>query len=277
MLIIPVLDMLENGNEASMITSSQESDVLLTILGFGLAANILALVSLVALVKLNKSQSMAMNVLTIALIITDLLGLLTVSLPTLLSYSKGKWLGGVHLCHFQSVMKISCILASGCLSTVIASDRLTAIQNPFFYQKYFTHKQSRASIGYAWVLSLVVSVLPLFGFGGIKRYHTYCTINWFATTNLSRIYTYFFGIFGVMLVAVVVMTNIRIAMTGFSVQLQRRPTDLRSEVSLERRIPNSRKQSCTSTNMKKQIGKIAIAISFLFPITWLPFMVSFCD
>ena len=169
-----------SANESSLDASSlaefyqQGGSILLSFLGVGVVANFMAFI---ALIKVTRTEDIAMNVLSIALVITDLLGLATVSVPTLLCYTEGEWVGGIRLCNFQGVMGISCILASGCLSTAMASDRLTAIGKPFFYRENFTYKQTKVSIIYVWVLSLTISILPLVGLGGFKRNSSYCTVN----------------------------------------------------------------------------------------------------
>ncbi len=232
----------------------------------GTLANIVAFITTW---KLIKQQAVAPNYLILALNFTDFYGIVFCTLPTLLCYLFKDWVGGEAMCNFQGVSTMFASLASGIFATVMAVDRLLAVWRPFIYRSHVTVKKTFVTIIVTWLVAMFIAVLPLAGVGDFVRNltGTFCTVNWFAKSTSNRVYSVFYAIIGITLVFIVVVCNVRIALSMF--QRRRKQYNLHGLDS-----DKKRKENTKSEQNEMQLVKSIAAISVLFIVCWFPFMVS---
>lgn len=247
----------------------------------GTIANIIAFLATLKLIR-TKKTGLAPNYLILALNATDFYGIVFCTLPTLLCYLKKGWVGGTPMCNFQGVSTMFSSLASGCLATAMAMERLIAVSKPFLYRQNASVNKAFLTIAVIWSSAFVIAVTPLAGSGNFVKNltKTYCTINWFAKSKENIAYVIFYALIGVTLLIIVVYCNVKLVLCLLNVGKNRE--NLRSQSSMKKLVKNedsnaeqkSKKAMIASNAMERQLAKTVALISLLFIICWAPFMVS---
>nr|QBS47867.1 GPCR5 [Tripedalia cystophora] len=233
----------------------------------GVLGNIVAFATTV---KLLSTRVIAANYLVLALTLTDFYGILLCTLPTHLCYVYLRWVGGHAMCQFQGFSAMFASLASGCLATAMAVDRLLAITKPFQYKKLVNPKRAIYSAATIWVFSFVLSAIPIGGIGRFKRNltGTFCTIDWFAETVSNIVFAAFYAFLGIILVFVIVYCNVKVII-GLRNIKRKRETELTSGTL---RYDGGKKITSSADVLERQLARSVCVISVLFLICWLPFM-----
>ncbi|XP_055064738.2 alpha-1A adrenergic receptor [Misgurnus anguillicaudatus] len=133
--------------------------VLLVFMIFGVMGNILVILSVACHRHL---RSMA-HYFIANLAVADLL-LSSVVLPfSAASEALGHWAFGRTLCNVWTAVDVLCCTASILSLTVISVDRCVAVSFPLQYPSLATGRRALAAVVALWVLSIAISVGPLFG------------------------------------------------------------------------------------------------------------------
>jgi octopamine/tyramine receptor len=128
--------------------------ILMTIVG-----NILVILS----VFTYKPLRIVQNFFIVSLAVADLTVAILV-LPFNVAYSiMGRWVFGIHVCKMWLTSDVMCCTASILNLNLIAIDRFWAITDSINYAQKRTLSNVLSMIGGVWVLSLVISSPPLFG------------------------------------------------------------------------------------------------------------------
>jgi octopamine/tyramine receptor len=142
------------GWEAIATTVVLSFIILLTIVG-----NILVILS----VFTYKPLRIVQNFFIVSLAVADLTVAILV-LPFNVAYSiMGRWVFGIHVCKMWLTSDVMCCTASILNLNLIAIDRFWAITDSINYAQKRTLSNVLSMIGGVWVLSLVISSPPLFG------------------------------------------------------------------------------------------------------------------
>lgn len=218
--------------------------------------------AIVATVKLLKVQRLAPNIFIIGLAFCDLIGLLTICIPTWICYAFGGWQGGQHLCSFQGFATLLFSMGSGLVATMMSVDRLLSIKAPFFHRAHVNVNTAKKLLVAIMIFSASFAVMPVLGFGSFVRNltGTYCTINWFARSYSDMAFSYLYATIGILMVLVVVLSN---AMVIVMLIKKRK---LRRELSSKNKSANDK--------LQQQFSRMMMVISLLFLFCWTPFMVS---
>ena len=250
----------------SPVSDPVQGAILVSITIPGIIGNVIALIIAVRILKL-KEQQFSPNIFVFGLICIDLFAVLSLSIPSLIFYAAGEWVGGEILCRFQGFVALFCSLASGGIAVTMALDRYVSVSYPFAYRA-----KMRISLAKKIVISVVtgtaaLSFLPV---GGIGRFvkslsRTFCTFDWFAKDLEDVVYSYGILVYSGVLIVTLVFCNVNVIIK--LCRKCKRKTVLSVEGghnSLSRR-----------NNLEWQFGRMMVVISAIFLVCWIPFTVSF--
>ncbi|KFU84808.1 D(1C) dopamine receptor, partial [Chaetura pelagica] len=246
----------------------------------------------VAVVKFRHLRSKVTNFFVISLAVSDLLVAVLVMPWKAATQVLGSWPFGA-FCDVWVAFDITCSTASILNLCIISVDRYWAISNPFCYQRNMTQHVALAMIGVTWLLSLLISFIPVqlewHKDGGLQSHQE----SRFNTTreeencdsSLNRTYA-----ISSSLISFYIPVAIMVGMYTRIFRIARR--QIRRISSLERaveRAPNCPKINCpheaSLKNSFKKETKVLKTLSIImgvFVFCWLPFfvlncMVPFCD
>ncbi|NXJ70858.1 DRD1C protein, partial [Rostratula benghalensis] len=114
----------------------------------------------VAVVKFRHLRSKVTNFFVISLAVSDLLVAILVMPWKAATQVAGFWPFGA-FCDVWVAFDIMCSTASILNLCIISMDRYWAISNPFCYQRKMTQRVAFIMIGVAWLLSLLISFIPV--------------------------------------------------------------------------------------------------------------------
>ncbi|KFP87104.1 D(1C) dopamine receptor, partial [Acanthisitta chloris] len=115
----------------------------------------------VAVVKFRHLRSKVTNLFVISLAVSDLLVAVLVMPWKAVSEVLGFWPFGASFCDLWVAFDIMCCTASILNLCIISVDRYWAISNPFCYQRRVTPCVAFSMMGVAWLLSLLISFIPV--------------------------------------------------------------------------------------------------------------------
>ncbi|XP_051496882.1 D(1) dopamine receptor-like [Apus apus] len=114
----------------------------------------------VAVVKFRHLRSKVTNFFVISLAVSDLLVAVLVMPWKAATQVLGSWPFGA-FCDVWVAFDITCSTASILNLCIISVDRYWAISNPFCYQRNMTQHVALTMIGVTWLLSLLISFIPV--------------------------------------------------------------------------------------------------------------------
>jgi len=241
----------------------------------GLPSNSLIILGIL----LQRLYSKPTYILLLSLAISDLLMIVLVLPFTVVAGFAGEFIFGLddkircYVCQFGIclVLFASCSLHS---LAALSLDRLMFIKFPLKYSYYVTTKRTVIAVVSLWILNLVLSALPLFGFGDVifQNMVATCTIRFGSGTRLAPNFYY------VMLVALVstlpvfliFFTNVWILCI---VQKHiRRIYFIRSRSNNKLQFTASLKAKVRQTKNRKQLQLIKVFSAILLTnfLTWIP-------
>ncbi|XP_056427518.1 alpha-1A adrenergic receptor isoform X1 [Hyla sarda] len=126
---------------------------------FGLLGNILVILS----VACHRHLQTVTHYFIVNLAVADLL-LMSMVLPFSATFEiQGYWLFGRIFCNIWAAVDVLCCTASIMSLCVISIDRYIGVSYPLRYPSIMTEKRGVLALLCIWVLSLVISIGPLFG------------------------------------------------------------------------------------------------------------------
>lgn len=216
---------------------------------------------------------------------TDITGQVLTSPISIYTYINGlSWAGGEKLCKFNGFIMGCFGLSTPCIVCAMAVERFLALKCPFFYSKYCNRSMARRTIVLLWGVVLMVSIMPLMGFGRYSLQYpgTWCFLDFHTTDPVLSSYGYLYA--GLNLVIIVIMTgcNVFVGATLLKVRFMKHyPLSYNCDhcqLSTEgyevcsSPLPLKRKQQHA---VQMQMIWLMCAITTVFAVCWAPLMVSY--
>ncbi|XP_043941376.1 prostaglandin E2 receptor EP4 subtype-like [Protopterus annectens] len=263
-----------NTSTPSLSLRSSQVATSATMFSFGVIGNLIAIVVLCTSKKEQKETTF--YTLICGLAITDLLGTCFTSPVVIATYIANRWPGGQLLCQFFSFSMLFFGSAGMTILCAMAIERYLAINHAYFYSHHVDRTLARLSLLGAYFFNLVLCIMPSFGIGRHVRHFpgTWCFLDWRATDSVSASYSYLYGSFMLILIAVTVFCNL--AVCGSLVQMSQRTQLVRAEGSRQgtsrcvRRFP--RLTSGTSP-AEIQMFWLLIFMTIVFLVCSIPLVV----
>ncbi|XP_051789202.1 prostaglandin E receptor 4 (subtype EP4) c [Erpetoichthys calabaricus] len=195
----------------------------------GVLGNLIAIVVLCTSKKEQKETTF--YTLVCGLAVTDLLGTCFTSPVVIATYITGKWPGGYMLCDFFSFSMLFFGSAGMSILCAMAIERYLAINHAYFYSHYVDRTMARLALAVTYIINVVLCIMPSFGFGAHVRHFpgTWCFLDWRSLNPISASFSYLYGGFMILLIAVTVLCNL--AVCGSLVRMSQRARLVRAEVS----------------------------------------------
>ncbi|KAK2856591.1 hypothetical protein Q5P01_005326 [Channa striata] len=178
----------------------------------GVVGNIVALV-LLEVRRANSSRSVY-HVLVIALLMTDLLGSLSVSPVVLVAYARGKTLVGMspnkEVCSYFGFVMTFLILFTLSILCVMALERYLSIGHPYFYERHVSKRCAYTAMALVYPSSMLFCVGPLLGFGKYVQYcpGTWCFLEMSHTDGKNKVYIGLYASFILVMILSTVVGNV---------------------------------------------------------------------
>ncbi|XP_034039885.1 prostaglandin E receptor 4 (subtype EP4) c [Thalassophryne amazonica] len=181
-----------------------------TMFAVGVLGNLIAIVVLCTSKKEQKETTF--YTLVCGMAITDLLGTCFTSPVVIATYVWSRWPGGALLCHFFSFSMLFFGSAGMSILCAMAVERYLAINHAYFYSQHVDRTTARFALMITYLASIVLSILPSFGFGQHVRHFpgTWCFLDWRATDLLGACYSFLYGGVMLLLIAVTVLCNLAV-------------------------------------------------------------------
>lgn len=221
------------------------------------------------------------HILLFNLAITDLLVSITIMPFTITSGITREFVFGESdyvRCKVCQTGMIFTVLSSVSLHTLalLSLDRFLFIFLPFHYKKLVTAKRVAVTLLAVWVLCIVLSVPPLFGFGEIKFATSVgnCFVSFFGETHLTKNIYYILLILLEALIPVIVLivTNVWLLclMRRHFAHVLRARKSLTAAEKAERRKSIREKVYKQHNHQQLQLLRVFGAVFLSNFITWLP-------
>ncbi|XP_020318429.1 prostaglandin E2 receptor EP4 subtype-like [Oncorhynchus kisutch] len=184
----------------SLVTSA-------TMFAFGVMGNLIAIV--VLCISKKEQKETTFYTLVVGMAITDLLGTCFTSPVVIATYIAQRWPGGELLCDFFSFSMLFFGSAGMSILCAMAVERYLAINHAYLYSQYIDRTTARLALMGIYLANIVLCIMPSFGFGKHVRHFpgTWCFLDWRATDPLAASYSFLYGGFMLVLIAVTVLCN----------------------------------------------------------------------
>ncbi|XP_062843360.1 prostaglandin E receptor 4 (subtype EP4) c [Trichomycterus rosablanca] len=178
-----------------------------TMFAVGVLGNLVAVAVLCISKREQKETTFYMLVCGMA--VTDLLGTCFTSPVVIATYVAGRWPGGTTLCHFFSFSMLFFGSAGMSILCAMAVERYLAISHAFFYSQHVDRTVARLALLAVYVINVVLCAMPSFGFGRHAKHFpgTWCFLDWRALDTRGAAYSFLYGGFVLILIAVTVLCN----------------------------------------------------------------------
>ncbi|XP_033647837.1 muscarinic acetylcholine receptor M3-like isoform X2 [Asterias rubens] len=193
----------------------------------------------------------------------DLLNIVSVHTPTIISMANKKWTGGTYVCSYQYFMAWSCLKTSFFIILLLTIDRYIALTKPFYYRGKVTIRK----------MKIAIFALVLFSFGS-----TSVTIIWFSDEiallpnwylcmnswgTASQYYSYILAFYGLTFILGVVVFNVCNIGIVYSLMRHNKKTQkMRLRVLSE-----------AQDRRERRVAKIIESLSVVFMLFWMPYLV----
>ncbi|XP_040920585.1 prostaglandin E receptor 2b subtype EP2 [Toxotes jaculatrix] len=181
----------------------------------GVVVNILAL-ALLEIRRRRTSRSLY-QILVTALLLTDLLGSISVSPVVLSAYAQNLTLLGMsknmELCFYFGFSMTFLSLCTLSILCVMALERYFSIGHPYFYERHLNKRCVSITVVVIYLGSMLFCISPFLGFG--ERYVQYCPGTWcFLDMNhtdvKNKVYIGFYASFILIIISTTVVCNISV-------------------------------------------------------------------
>ncbi|XP_071809152.1 G-protein coupled receptor 52-like isoform X2 [Asterias amurensis] len=193
----------------------------------------------------------------------DLLNIVSVHTPTIISMATKQWTGGTYVCSYQYFMAWSCLKTSFFIILLLTIDRYIALTKPFYYRGKVTIRK----------MKIAIFALVLFSFGS-----TSVTIIWFSDEiallpnwylcmnswgTASQYYSYILAFYGLTFILGVVVFNVCNIGIVYSLMRHNKKTQkMRLRVLSE-----------AQDRRERRVAKIIESLSVVFMLFWMPYLV----
>lgn len=245
-----------------------------TMFGFGVLGNIVAIV--VLRISKKEQKETTFYTLVCGMAITDLLGTCFTSPVVIATYVAGRWPGGVLLCHFFSFSMLFFGSAGMSILCAMSVERYMAINHAYFYSQHVDRTMARFALLAIYLANIVLCIMPSFGFGKHKRHFpgTWCFLDWRAMDSVSASYTFLYGGFMLILIAVTVLCNFAVcrSLVGMSKMTRMVRAEVPGQIGSRRRFP---KFTSVTSAAEIQMFWLLIFMTIVFLTCSIPLVVSF--
>ncbi len=253
--------------------------IILLFIILGLPWNIVVQMTLIKDKFYQEPSSFLLFNLTIVDLLTCLLVMPILAVPGL---AGGKYILGTsdyqlcQTCYASVMLVISLLLVSLHILAVMSVDRLVYIIRPLTYHKTVTIPRTIVAVLFSWIVSVLLSLPPLFQFGeiGLSNYVGACSPLLTTHTRVGPSYYYIALLVLEILVPVntLIISNVWLIITLCKSSRKR----LRmSQVSFTKQTPNINRQA--KSNYTKQQLNMVMMFGLIFLgniISWAPIIIS---
>lgn len=168
-------------------------------------------------------------------------------------------------------------IGSGCVAFVMALERWFALTKPFLYHQVVTYQRIKIFLFSLWSFALLITYLPLFGFGLYYNYHeSKCTKLRYAKETKDQIYAFIFFMFGSTLCLCISIFNVMVVWELMRIKSHNRVLIRRVSRSI---INNNRFECCMmpryqQTPEEMAFAKLIAVICIIYVVCWVPQLVS---
>ena len=122
-----------------------------------LAGNILVIVAVITDSNLRRTS----NYFIVSLALADALVAAAVMTFAIANDVTGRWIFGARTCRIWMSADVMCSTASILNLCAISLDRYLHVRSPLHYDRLVTHRRSLAAIAVVWIMSALISFLPI--------------------------------------------------------------------------------------------------------------------
>ncbi|TST47729.1 Prostaglandin E2 receptor EP4 subtype [Bagarius yarrelli] len=178
-----------------------------TMFAVGVLGNLVAVA--VLCVSKREQKETTFYTLVCGMAVTDLLGTCFTSPVVIATYVAGRWPGGALLCQFFSFSMLFFGSAGMSILCAMAVERYLAISHAFFYSQHVDRTVARLALLAVYLVNGILCAMPSFGFGRHTKHlpGTWCFLDWRALDTRAAGYSFLYGGFVLLLIAVTVLCN----------------------------------------------------------------------
>ena len=243
------------------------------LLAVGLTWNVFILLCYFRSPKLLKEPA---NIYLFNLAAVDILFLVFVTLTCLISEAAGEFIFGSSdfsrciYCKFLGVVMLMMVSLSLHTLAAMSVDRCILLSQPMHYESIFNWRRALIILLLVWVISVVISVPPLFGFGDYEYnlVFAFCNARWTGGNGgIQNIYyILFFGLESMIPILVLIVMNVWI--------IKIVKTVLRERIVRQRTFRGSRSladnEEMKYHKQQKQLMKVFGALFVAHIVCWVP-------
>nr|XP_055058587.1 prostaglandin E2 receptor EP4 subtype-like isoform X1 [Misgurnus anguillicaudatus] len=267
-------DALPVTNSSSRVLSLDYRSLIISATMFvvGVLGNLVAIV--VLCISKKEQKETTFYTLVCGMAITDLLGTCFTSPVVIATYIAGRWPGGVLLCNFFSFSMLFFGSAGMSILCAMSVERYLAINHAYFYSQHVDRTMARFALMATYLANIVLCIMPSFGFGKHKRHFpgTWCFLDWRAMDSVGASYTFLYGCFMLILIAVTVLCNFAVcrSLVGMSKMTRMVRADVPGHIGSRRRFP---KLTSVTSAAEIQMFWLLILMTIVFLICSIPLVV----
>ncbi|XP_064784565.1 prostaglandin E2 receptor EP4 subtype-like [Oncorhynchus masou masou] len=249
----------------SLVTSA-------TMFAVGVLGNLIAIV--VLCISKKEQKETTFYTLVVGMAVTDMLGTCFTSPVVIATYIVQRWLGGELLCDLFSFSMLFFGSAGMSILCAMAVERYLAINYAYFYSQYIDRTMARFALMGIYLANIVLCIMPSFGFGKHMRHFpgTWCFLDWRATDPLAASYSFLYGGFMLLLIAVTVLCNFAVCLS--LVRMSQKTRIVRAKVSAHGGSKRGFLPSVTSLSAAEiQMFWLLIFMTIVFLVCSIPLVV----
>nr|XP_023698904.1 prostaglandin E2 receptor EP2 subtype-like isoform X2 [Paramormyrops kingsleyae] len=163
--------------------------------------------------QVRQRQSL-FHILVTVLVVTDLLGTISLSPLVLASYATKVSLVGMnkHVCTYFGFSMTFFSLSTLAILFTMALERWISIGNPYFYERHVTKRCGYISVAFIFIVCICFSVLPLMNFGEFVQYcpGTWCFIHMQHEMIQHIVYVNLYATLMLVIISSVVLCNVSV-------------------------------------------------------------------
>ncbi|XP_048842296.1 prostaglandin E2 receptor EP2 subtype-like [Brienomyrus brachyistius] len=214
------------------------------------------------------------HILVTVLVVTDLLGTISVSPLVLASYATNVSLVGMnkdkYVCTYFGFSMTFLSLSTLAILFTMALERWISIGHPYFYERHVTKRYGYISVAFIFIVSICFSVLPLINFGEFVQYcrGTWCFIHMQHEMIQHKVYAILYATIMLLMISSTVLCNVSV-ICHLVLMYRRRKLHQGSVAKRSRRFKRS-----MSEEVEHMILLVFMTVAFV--ICSVPLMIRVC-